>query len=63
MDPVTEPTNLSSAPAVSPKEKSSVGALVTLIIVVAVIVIGAFYVWGERVAEDRGTPPVEEVVE
>lgn len=59
-----EPQNLSTAPSVTPtKEKSSFGALITLVIIVAIIVIGAFYAWGERVAEERGTPPLEEEVQ
>ncbi|MBP9816896.1 MAG: hypothetical protein KBD05_02610 [Candidatus Pacebacteria bacterium] len=56
--PTTEPSNLTPAP-VTPKAKSSVGTLITLLIIVAIIVIGAFYTWGERVAEDRQVPPTE----
>lgn len=57
-DQSNEPTNLDTAPQVSTnREKSSAGAIVTLIIIVAVIVIGAFYVWGERVAEERDATP------
>jgi hypothetical protein len=63
MDDQKEPQNLSTAPTVSSnKEKSSFGALITLVIIVVIIVVGAFYVWGERVAEERGTPPLEEEV-
>ncbi len=56
--PTTEPSNLTPVP-VTPKEKSSAGTLITLLIIVAIIVIGAFYTWGERVAEDREVPPTE----
>ncbi|MBY0110876.1 hypothetical protein K2Y00_02645 [Patescibacteria group bacterium] len=55
-----ESQNLSRAPAVTVRPPSSTGALITLVIVVAVIVIGALYVWGERVAEVRSIVPTEE---
>jgi len=55
-----EPNTLATAPAVSSKEKSSFGSLITLGIIVAVIVIGAFYVWGERVAQEETVPSAEE---
>ena len=54
----TEPANLGATPATL-KEKSSTGTLITLLIIVAIIVIGAFYTWGQRVAEDRELPPTE----
>lgn len=54
----TEPANLGATPAPL-KEKSSTGTLITLLIIVAIIVIGAFYTWGERVAQDRELPPTE----
>lgn len=56
--PTTELANTVAAPAPL-KEKSSVGTLITLLIIVAIIVIGAFYTWGQRVAEDRELPPTE----
>lgn len=59
--PSTEPANQVTPAA--PKEKSSVGTLIVLLVIVAMIVVGAFYVWGQRVAEDRGTPPVDETVQ
>lgn len=57
--PIIEPNNLKTAPAVSSKEKSSFGSLITLVVIVAVIVIGAFYVWGERVAQEEAAPVQE----
>lgn len=51
-----------NTPVVTSKEKSSVGALVTLFIVIAVIVIGALYVWGERVAEKQEVVPAGEAL-
>ncbi len=35
-------------------EPKSWGSLISLIIVIAVIVIGAFYAWGKRIEHDRG---------
>ena len=53
------PSPLANAPVVTSRPRSSTGALVTLIVVVGVIIIGALYVWGEQVAETRVTPPEE----
>ena len=58
MDQMIEQRNLSLAPAFV-KQKSSVGTIIILVIIVAIIVIGAFYTWGQRVAEERGLPPTE----
>jgi hypothetical protein len=33
------------------RKQQSVGALVSIVVIVLMVVIGAFYVWGERVAE------------
>ena len=39
-------------PSPSPKQQSW-GALISIIIIVLMIVIGAFYTWGKRIAEER----------
>ena len=55
-----ESQNLSRALMITCRPPSSTGTLITLVIVVGVIVIGALYVWGERVAENRTMLPTEE---
>ena len=46
-----------NAPYASPtKKQQSYGALVSIVIIVAIIVIGAFYVWGKRISEGQPAP-------
>jgi len=35
------------------KKQQSYGALVSIVIIVAIIVIGAFYIWGQRISEGQ----------
>lgn len=49
----TEPVMQSPAPADMPK-KSSPGAVIGLVVVLAALVAGAWYMWGQRT--DIGTP-------
>jgi hypothetical protein len=39
-------------------QAQSWGAVVSIIIIMLMVIIGAFYAWGERIAQDRalGTP-------
>lgn len=48
--PVITPTATFATP--SPKQQSW-GALISIIIIVCMVVIGAFYAWGERIADDK----------
>ncbi len=43
------------APAIPPRTpaQQSWGAIIAMIIIVLMIVVGAFYAWGKRVAEER----------
>ena len=45
--PITDPHHL------LPAKKSSAGPLFGIIIILVLLVIGAFYVWGERLNEKR----------
>jgi len=38
------------------KKQQSYGAFISIIIIVAIIVIGAFYVWGKRISEGQPAP-------
>lgn len=46
-DAVTPP----AAPLL-PKQKSSYGALIAIIVILAMVVIGALYTWGARISEE-----------
>lgn len=36
-----------------PQKNASYGALISIVLILAIVVIGAFYVWGERIKEQR----------
>ncbi len=46
---------------VSPK-KSSWGGILAIIVILILIVVGAFYAWGERIAKDGDLSPEEEQI-
>lgn len=49
--------DLKNAPGISANHQNgSWRAVITLLIIVGVIVIGAFYMWGERISEERERP-------
>ena len=35
------------------KKRGSVGSVIAILIIVLLLVVGAFYVWGQRIAEKR----------
>lgn len=37
------------------KERGSVGSVLAILLIVTLLVVGAFYVWGQRVSEARAT--------
>ena len=37
----------------APKQSSSLGAIITILVIVAILVIGALYTWGQRVSEEQ----------
>jgi len=51
--PVHEPLTPPQMP--SPAQQSW-GALISIIVIVLMIVVGAFYAWGERIAEEQRYP-------
>jgi hypothetical protein len=45
-----------NTPEVPSEKQNSWGALIAIVVIMAIIVVGAFYAWGKRVAEERGLP-------
>ncbi|OIO51203.1 hypothetical protein CO131_01400 [Candidatus Kaiserbacteria bacterium CG_4_9_14_3_um_filter_50_16] len=45
--------NNSSPPSMPSPKAQSWGALISIIIIVLMIIIGAFYAWGQRIAEQN----------
>jgi L-asparagine transporter-like permease len=59
MDQNTTPSIPASPLMPTPKQQSW-GALISIVVIVGMIIIGAFYAWGERIAEERAlTVPVQ----
>ena len=44
-------------------ERGSVGSVLSIILIVALLVVGAFYVWGQRIAEQRANQYVPAVAQ
>jgi hypothetical protein len=43
------PSSVEKVDLPSPKKDASYGALVSIVLILAIIVVGAFYVWGQRI--------------
>lgn len=52
-----EPELPPAAPLLPTKKKSSAGALVAIIVILAMVVIGALYSWGARISEEAQPAP------
>jgi uncharacterized protein HemX len=50
----SESQQVTAAPANDIHRNASGGALVAIVVILTMIVVGAFYAWGKRVAEERG---------
>ena len=53
--PVIDPTPAEASHA------GSVGSVIAILLIVLLLVIGAFYVWGQRLAEQRATHAIPAV--
>jgi hypothetical protein len=53
--PASEASPVASAPAMPPvkAEKKSWGPMIAIILILAFIIVGAFYAWGKRIANDQ----------
>jgi len=47
-------------PGIPSPQQQSWGALVSIVIIVLMVVIGAFYAWGKRIAEQNQFAPTTE---
>lgn len=56
--PVTATPAAASAP--EPKKNTAYGTILGIILIVAILVVGAFYVWGERLQGEQPTPEAAE---
>lgn len=45
------PTTSTPAPEVRSPEQNSWGALIAIVVIMAIVVVGAFYAWGKKVAQ------------
>ncbi|MBA3789450.1 hypothetical protein H0X32_03630 [Patescibacteria group bacterium] len=52
MDTTPTPEKTSPNPP-SPHKNASWGAILSIVVILAMIVIGAFYAWGKRIAEEH----------
>ena len=51
---VVPPLPAATPPGVPSPAAQSWGTVISIIIIVLMIIIGAFYAWGQRIAQDRG---------
>lgn len=51
--PPAESVSTPSMPAMPSKKAQSWGAVISIVVIVAMIVTGAFYAWGKRITEQK----------
>ncbi len=51
MDTQTSPESVGAKDSIN--KNASWGAIISIIIILAMVVVGAFYAWGQRIAEER----------
>lgn len=53
--PVSETATktLSAIPGIPSKKAQSWGAVISIVVIVLMIIIGAFYAWGKRISQDQ----------
>ena len=49
----TEPRHAAPAPHTSTSQQQSWGALIAIFVILAMVIAGAFYAWGQRVATEQ----------
>jgi hypothetical protein len=60
--PPGEPTPQAPLPGVPSPQAQSWGVVISIIVIVGMITVGAFYAWGERIAQEQllEIPPTSE---
>ncbi len=51
--PASKPATPPSFPGVPSQKQQQWGVLISIVIIVLMITVGAFYAWGQRIAQDR----------
>ena len=51
--PLQKPVTPSAGPGIPSPQAQNWGAVISIIVIVLMIVIGAFYAWGERIAQEN----------
>ena len=57
MPPHTTLPTSSPLPAPRTPEQQSWGTMIALVIIIVMVVVGAFYAWGKKIAEERSLIP------
>lgn len=52
---------IESTPSEPHENQGSAGSVIAILLIVSLLVVGAFYVWGQRVSEQRATEYVRAV--
>lgn len=52
-----QPVPSAEAPAAEQKRNASYGALISIVIILLIVIVGAFYAWGSRIASERIPSP------
>jgi len=56
----TSSTTPGAVPGVPSQKQQSWGVVISIVVIVGMIVVGAFYAWGKRISQERAfTTPVE----
>ncbi len=70
-EPIQSPTPVTAAPAApapaaapvsEPKKNAAYGTILGIVLIVAILVVGAFYVWGERLDREHAQPESQDAV-
>jgi len=44
------------------RKRASYGALISIVLILLIVIVGAFYAWGQRIASERVLTPATENV-
>ncbi|MEJ0053776.1 MAG: hypothetical protein WDN10_03595 [bacterium] len=57
-EPVPSRETPATVEPVRTEKQTSYGALIAIVVIVAIVVVGAFYAWGKKIAERQAPLPV-----